>query len=302
MNGEHIDSDSLEWLELFRVAVESAYDAVLITDADLDPPGPHIVYANAAFTRMTGYSLDEIRGQAPRILQGPDTDPEVLRRLRNSLEQGQPFEGRTVCYRRDGTAFDIEWRTAPMHDRDGNIRYFVAVQRDITAENRLLRTLRQQADYDPLTAIYNRRSAERLFEREIERARRSGDSLSVMLLDIDRFKAINDEHGHAVGDEVLKQLTHRIANRLRVNDLFARWGGEEFLIVLPSTARDDAAQLGETIREYVESTDFPGSISITVSIGVAEWRSDEDREQVIERADDALYKAKESGRNTVHIA
>ena len=300
-NYEPADTHLCDWLDIYRVALESAYDSILITDAQLDRPGPRIVYANPAFQQMTGYSLDEVGGATPRILQGEATDRSVLDELRRSLERGQPFEGSVVNYRRDGTPFDVEWRTTPMRDAAGVIRAYVAVQRDVTAHNRMLQQLREQADRDWLTAAYNRRRAQRALEREIERARRYGIAISVLLIDIDRFKSVNDRHGHLAGDEVLKRLSQRIGHRLRSNDLFARWGGEEFLVVLPHTDLATAATVAASIQEHIHTMDFPDAIRISVSMGVTAWCAGDSVDGLIDRADRALYRAKSSGRARIEV-
>ncbi|MFO7857569.1 MAG: PAS domain-containing protein, partial [Ectothiorhodospiraceae bacterium] len=122
-----------ERLDMYRQAVDQAYDSVVITTADLDRPGPAIVYVNRAFCTMTGFSPDEVIGATPRILQGPRTDPSVLQRLRRTLSAGEAFQGSTVNYRKDGTPYVVEWNINPMRDQEGRVAYFVSVQRDITA-------------------------------------------------------------------------------------------------------------------------------------------------------------------------
>lgn len=291
--------DVTDWSAIFRSAVESAYDAVLITDAELEAPGPRIVYANPAFTEMTGWPAEEIVGRTPRVLQGSDTDPQVLQRLRAALEQGHSFDARAVNYRRDGTAFELEWRTAPMRDADGRITHYIAIQRDVTAEQRLMSRLQRQADFDDLTAVHTRRPAEGLLRVEIERAERHGVPLAVLMLDIDRFKPVNDEHGHPIADEVLQQLTRLITRRLREHDLLARWGGEEFLIVLPHTGLEGAHETAEAVRELIEQAVFVDRIRITLSIGVTACTEGDTPDSLVERADAALYAAKEAGRNRV---
>lgn len=120
-------------LRVLGQAMSFTYDAVMITDATLDAPGPRVLYVNPAFERMTGWSAAEMLTQTPRVLQGPATDRSTMRRLREALLRGAPFLGSAVNYRRDGTPFLMEWSISAMNDEDGTARYFVAVQRDITA-------------------------------------------------------------------------------------------------------------------------------------------------------------------------
>ncbi len=119
-------------MALVKAAVESANDAIIITEATLDLPGPRIEYVNAAFTRMTGYGIEEIVGQTPRILQGPKTDPGLLKRLRVDLQTSESFHGETVNYRKDGSEYIVEWRITPLHDAQGQLSKWVAIQRDVT--------------------------------------------------------------------------------------------------------------------------------------------------------------------------
>ena len=125
-----------ETLRLLNSAVLQSKEAILITDAELDLPGPRIVFVNPAFTKMTGYTAQEIIGKTPRILQGPRTDKTVLSRLRQNLERGETFEGDAINYRKDGKEFYLEWQIAPIRSEDGRITHFLAVQRDITARKR----------------------------------------------------------------------------------------------------------------------------------------------------------------------
>jgi PAS domain S-box-containing protein len=135
---------------MLAAAVEHASEAVLITEAKpLDHPGPRIVYANPAFESMTGYETDEVIGLTPRILQGPDTDPEVLREFRTRLENEQPFWAETVNYRKDGTTYMVHWDVAPVYNNSGELEYWVSVQHDVTEERRReeeLRAAKEEAE------------------------------------------------------------------------------------------------------------------------------------------------------------
>lgn len=124
-------------LRLLASAVEQSNDSIIITDANLDRPGPRIVFANSAYTRLTGYTREEALGNSPRILQGPRTDRAVLDRMRKCLEQGEQFQGETVNYHKDGTEFDLEWQVTPVRNPAHAITHFVAIQRDISERKRL---------------------------------------------------------------------------------------------------------------------------------------------------------------------
>ncbi len=160
---------------------------------------------------------------------------------------------------------------------------------------------------DGLTGLYNRRYAEQHIARQLERAREGGGPLSVMLLDIDRFKPVNDTYGHAAGDKVLVVFARRVAEEVRGVDLVCRYGGEEFLVVTPDTDCEDAAFIAERVRKAVARRPFEiGSdqpLTVTVSVGVAEWAGgDEPADAMIARADEALYASKNNGRNRVTMA
>lgn len=290
------------WLEIFQAAVEAAYDAVLITDAQLELPGPQIVYVNPAFIRMTGYDLDEIIGKTPRIMQGPETDWSVIQRLRDDLEYGRPFEGKSKNYRKDGSAFVMEWTIAPVLDEDKQVTHYVALQRDVTERERLLEMLRHQALFDELTGALNRAETQRRLSTEVEGARRYHGQLSIVMFDIDHFKAVNDDHGHNVGDEVLRRIAQVVRPRMRTTDHFGRWGGEEFIVILPQTRLDGAMVLAEDLRAKIEALEFDGDLRVTASFGVAARIHEADETALIERADQAVYVSKDGGRNRVSVA
>jgi diguanylate cyclase (GGDEF)-like protein len=158
---------------------------------------------------------------------------------------------------------------------------------------------------ESLTGCFNRRAFYELFPREVDRARRLGQGVAVIFLDIDHFKSINDRHGHETGDRVLQQLSARLRGTIRETDLLFRWGGEEFVILMPHTGPGEAPALGERIRAAVAERPFAASdshpeVAVTVSLGVAgtaAWPIDPDT--LLARADAACYRAKEAGRNRV---
>jgi len=163
-------------------------------------------------------------------------------------------------------------------------------------------TLERLAMTDPLTGMANRRAGERALEREVARTQRSGAPLSLALLDIDHFKAINDVHTHAVGDDVLCEVTRILTEMLRASDYAVRWGGDEFLVLLPDVNLNGAVVLAERIRTQFSTINVPGIKQVTVSIGVVEVSRGETARAALARADTRLYDAKAAGRNCVASA
>lgn len=172
----------------------------------------------------------------------------------------------------------------------------------VTSANR---KLRRMAITDSLTGLFNRRHMTHLVERELARFQRNGHPVAFIVLDIDHFKSINDEHGHETGDHVLEDVASIIKAQLRTQDLVARWGGEEFLAVLPDTNLQNAQVSAERVREALLTQDWlaPNGkrIDITISAGVSEFRRDDDLNSAINRADRALYRSKDGGRNRVEL-
>jgi len=175
-----------------------------------------------------------------------------------------------------------------------------------------VRTLQEETIADPLMGIYNRRYLERRLREEVSRCKRYGLPLSMLLLDIDHFKRVNDTHGHLVGDLVLQELGKLVVSSLRESDIVARYGGEEILVLLPNTKIHAAAVVAERLRRIVEQFEIPinsaegrdqGTVRVTVSIGVAGFNQEPlDPQDLIEKVDRSLYQAKESGRNRVGVS
>lgn len=168
--------------------------------------------------------------------------------------------------------------------------------------NAMLRELQKLATIDGLTGVYNRQQIDVILEDMCESAARYEKSLSVVILDIDHFKDINDQYGHAMGDEVLKKLSSMLCREVRSTDRFGRYGGEEFLLLLPETTLDGAKVAAEKLRFALNNFDFENTPRVTASFGVASYQKGEDLADLVHRADLALYKSKESGRNRVTVS
>ncbi|MGM0767283.1 MAG: sensor domain-containing diguanylate cyclase [Pseudomonadota bacterium] len=198
----------------------------------------------------------------------------------------------------------LERYSRGLHGPEGDYWGRIWFYRDVTELQRLTDELLRMARSDPLTGTANRRVLMEVLEEEFSRARRYGHQLSVLMLDLDHFKQVNDRHGHATGDAVLKELVRVVTPEIRGSDCFARLGGEEFAILLPENDLDSARQLAERLCRAVALLTFrstQGEFGVTVSIGVATLRdSDMSPEHLLNRADQCLYAAKSGGRNQVH--
>lgn len=203
-------------------------------------------------------------------------------------------------WRQDGTGFPVQVFAAPLSGADG--KGVVVAFSDISTRKAMEQELEHLASHDRLTGLYNRA---RLYE-ELEQARaeheRYGTPFSVIMFDIDRFKAVNDRFGHQAGDEVLCELTRRVASALRDTDVQGRWGGEEFLVLASHTGTEGAVELAERLREIVAQAPFSGVGAVTISLGVATYEAGESVERLEGRVDEALYAAKDAGRNRVRLA
>lgn len=179
--------------------------------------------------------------------------------------------------------------------------HYVVSFTDITELKNYTYELQYQATHDNLTTLYNRQKLNDELEKEILRNARYGHGITLIMFDIDNFKSINDTYGHDVGDIVLKDISRTLKESIRSTDIAARWGGEEFMVLLPETSASNAMNIAETIRGNIEAYEFEGvPHSITISVGVAEFKQNIDtRDSIIKNVDIALYKAKENGKNQV---
>ncbi len=177
------------------------------------------------------------------------------------------------------------------------------VATNISERHELEQRLLTQSRVDPLTGLWNRRKFDDVANQELERARRYAEPVSLLILDIDHFKAINDTHGHQTGDAVLIEIAAILRCGTRASDCVARWGGEEFAILMPETDGVEAARAADNIRAAVEVNLFACGMPVTVSVGISAFRAGaDDLDDLIRRADDALYRAKAAGRNRIDLA
>ncbi|MBB6443967.1 diguanylate cyclase [Bacillus benzoevorans] len=265
------------------------------------------IRVNKNFEDTLGYPVKELEGKSFISLVHPDDIPSTMEVIDELKEQKSisGFINRILC--KDGSYKYLEWRSQP------NDQYIYASARDITEKRleeikllQLTKNLQEQneelnelAITDELTSLYNRHYIDQIIENEMSRSDRYNEPLSMILIDLDFFKRVNDTWGHPTGDEVLKHTAEITKNNIRKSDIIARMGGEEFAIFLPHCTIAGALVVAEKIRKLLESTEHPIAGVVTASFGVAERRKNESFYSWYKRVDEALYRAKEGGRNRV---
>ncbi|WP_018936260.1 diguanylate cyclase [Thioalkalivibrio sp. ALJ24] len=307
-------------LRLFERAMKAINDAVIITDARRrDNP---IIWVNDTFEKLFGYSREEVMGRNCRFLQHGNNEQPGVQEVREALRREEPVQTLVRNYRRDGEPLWIQLSLAPVCDAHNRVTHYVGVQRDLTEFKRSEEDLEQRvaertaalqeanqrleriASTDPLTGIANRWYFLEVAERELLRRARNSSPVSLLMLDLDHFKQVNDTWGHPVGDRVLHAVADTLRDSLRPLDLSGRFGGEEFLVLLPGTHAEEAREIAERLRRAVAAMaiEHEGeSVRVTVSIGVAISDGERDIDGLICKADNALYRAKSEGRDRVVI-
>lgn len=280
--------------EKFRTIAQTAVDAIISADGSGD-----ILFWNMSAQKIFGYAEDEIIGRSLSLLMPERYREDHQKGIERVMATGESkYFGRFTemhGLRKDGSEFPLELSVA-MWKVDKEI-YFSAIIRDITKRKKLENELEKNATTDMLTQAFNRAKFNEIIKLEIERVKRYAHPLSMIMFDIDYFKHVNDQHGHTVGDSILKALTQVVKENLREIDALVRWGGEEFTIIAPETRLERAKVLAERIRVAVENYPFEIVGRITISLGVTQFRKQDTEDTFITRTDDALYTAKRRGRN-----
>ena len=305
----------------FRALIEHSTDAITLIDANA-----RVIYESPSVELLSGYSAEERLGRSGLELIYPDDLPTVREVMGRVLAQPNHIENAIFrSVRNDGV---IRWTegTAINLLHEPSVGAIVINYRDITDRKNdekalqdaneelsvrvreieeLQSELREQALRDPLTGLYNRRHLADAMERELARVKRERRSLSVIVLDIDRFKEINDNYGHQIGDQFLIEISNLIAGHARSSDIACRYGGEEFLLVMPGATLKTALKRAEQIRKQAEDIRISigkKQLKVTLSLGVATYpKHGKGAEEIVVKADKAMYKAKRAGRNCVAV-
>ncbi|MCG2734252.1 sensor domain-containing diguanylate cyclase [Pseudodesulfovibrio aespoeensis] len=284
-----------------RALAESAYDAIVMIDMH-----GNASFWNRAAERLFGYTEEEVMGRPiHELITPPELRDEAMAGMRQFAGSGDGDAvgaiQETEALRKDGTRVSVERSVSSF--QLGGRWYAVATIRDITERKATEARVHELATTDSLTGLFNRRRFMELAEREFMRTKRYQGALTMLMMDIDHFKRVNDTHGHGVGDEVLRELARISRTALRELDILGRLGGEEFGVLLPETDAGPAMEVAQRLRRAIEKASMAtdaGTLRITVSIGAATSNNDaETVETLLKRADVALYEAKQSGRNKV---
>ncbi|OHE10979.1 MAG: hypothetical protein A2513_01425 [Sulfurimonas sp. RIFOXYD12_FULL_33_39] len=269
---------------------------VITSSTDLDGI---ITEVSEAFCKISGYKKAELIGKKHDILRHPATENSFYEELWETITKGKIWHGEIKNLKKDGSYYWVDAIVSPTFNKEDKIEGYSSIRQDITDRKRA----QKLSITDPLTKIYNRIHLEESFKEELNRAKRYKTNFSVILLDIDHFKEVNDTYGHDIGDEVLIDIAKILKQNIRATDILGRWGGEEFLIILPQTDILETGLLAEKLRMAIENNTFDKIGKKTCSFGVSEFKeSDESSKNIVKRADNALYKAKDLGRNRVVIS
>jgi len=304
MSGTHTDITERKQFEMAQkeasTVFASSYEGIMVVS-----PQMRITKINPAFTRITGYSAEDIVGRSPAVLSSGRQDAVFYRAMWDSLVQHSFWSGELWNRRKTGELYAELLSISAVREASGAVLHYVGVFSDISQLKSHEAELDRIAHYDPLTGTPNRRLLADRLDQAVVRAARSGNALAVCFLDLDGFKDINDRLGHAAGDALLVGVTSNLHHVLRADDTLARMGGDEFVLLLADIASPEECSL--ILDRVLQATSAPiqmegHSISITASIGVSLFPTDNsDADSLLRHADQAMYQAKEAGKNQYHL-
>ncbi len=290
---ETLIEDLKESKKHFELIFQTIPDPTVITSFEEGK----VFSCNKAFVEITGFTEEEIFRGNSSIIELYE-DKQKRKYILEELNKNGFVANREIVLNNKNNIKIIGLISSKTINIKGQI-YILSVIKDITKLKELEEEIRKLSITDKLTQIYNRLKLDEILEREFLLSSRSKSSFSLIMVDIDHFKLVNDTFGHVVGDSVLLEFAQILKNNIRNTDVVGRWGGEEFLIILPQTYEDGGVLLAEKLRAIVENYNFSNAGKITSSFGVASFKNDISVASLVSRADDALYKAKDSGRNKV---
>ncbi|MBP6096410.1 MAG: EAL domain-containing protein [Methyloversatilis sp.] len=299
--------ESQERLRLLEQSVSQINDAIIITDvAWQGDDGPRIVYVNEAFVRQTGYAAEEAIGRTPFFLQSPNTSRVELDRIAASITKGHPIRLELINQTRDGKEFWVDLDVVPVKRADGICTHWVFIERDISSQKKSTFMVERLAYYDELTGLPNRRLLDDRLRQTLASCGRNPVYCALLFIDLDDFKEVNDTFGHKAGDLLLVEVATRLRACVREEDTVARFGGDEFVILLKAlgTEKEQAILNAENVSRKIMTAlassyllsepEYPLSASIGITMFDGNSVS---TDELLKRADIAMYRAKSSGKN-----
>ncbi|MBF0281299.1 MAG: EAL domain-containing protein [Zetaproteobacteria bacterium] len=288
-----------EGLQLAAKVFGNANEGILITDA-----ASAIIDVNGAFSAITGYSRDEVLGKTPRILSSGQQSRGFYEDMWSSVNEKGSWMGEIVNRRKNGDLYSEYLSISAVKDTNNHVLYYIALFTDITQKKLSEELIWRQANYDTLTGVPNRRMFNDRLQNAIELAQRNGTKVAVIMIDLDRFKEVNDSLGHDMGDILLKESSMRMQHCVRKCDTVARLGGDEFVIILEQVKHvDDVAAIANHLLRELAKPFFLGDEQayISGSLGITLYPDDsQDANQLLRNADHAMYASKRAGRNRFH--
>lgn len=290
-----------EKLRLAANVFTHAREGIVITDRDAN-----IVEVNQAFTDITGYTREDALGKNPRILKSNRQDPDFYAALWQDLRTTGHWDGEIWNRHKDGRVYAEQLTISAVHDERGDIQNYIALFFDISRLKEQQAQLERMAHFDALTGLPNRLLLADRLKQAMRQATRRGQHVAVVYLDLDGFKAVNDTHGHELGDRLLIALARRINEALREGDTLARIGGDEFVAVLMDLPDIDSStpilhRLLEAAAQPVKVGNFDLQVSASIGVSVYPQEDEIDADQLTRQADQAMYKAKQSGKNRYQL-
>lgn len=287
-------------LKKLSTAVEQSPNVVVITNKE-----GNIEYVNPHFTEVTGYQAEEVIGRNPRLLNSGEASNNIYEDLWNTLLSGQIWRGTLHNRKKSGELYWAEEIISPLTNDQGEITHFVALQEDITEVRRISDEINFQSTHDSLTGLLNRRQFDHELEHVIDSAHQKNTQHVLCFFDIDQFKIINDTCGHLAGDELLRQISHLIRDRLRSRDILARPGGDEFLLLIKNCSLAQGERVVMMIMNELKKFRFQWqdrSFQVEISAGLTAINDQtESTADAMKEVDTACYTAKDAGRNRIHI-
>lgn len=288
----HANTAKLKYIQTIEEYLDIIDRHVLISKTDLEG---NITYASNAFLKLMGFEWMELVGQNHRVMKHPEMPEDVFKEMWGTISEKKTWNGDVKNKKKNGDIVWLQSTISPIIDDKKEHVGYVAIRNNLT--DKIL--AQKLVVTDPLTKTYNRMKLDSTIKLEIERLRRYGDSLSMIFIDVDHFKEINESKGHHIGDKILLQLAKFIQKRCRLMDIFGRWAGEEFAIICVKTDLPGAMILAERIHEDMALENWEEGVSVSCSIAVSQCRADEGKADFVKRIDALLQKAKQNGRNRI---